>query len=205
MTTYSNIFKTISGFYRFNKTSEQKTEFLNDKGELEVNTQLVTTSHAVGASEYNTENENALLAEIEAYTLTHPDEVEYEQAYVPTLTEVKANKMAELNATYEVYATQAKADTPESEVLTWDIQKTECEAWYADNSAPTPFIDKLALGRGIDRLVMIEKIYAKLVQYREFTGVLTGILQGYKDMLEVATTVEEVEAIAFVIPNTFSL
>lgn len=42
-----------------------------------------------------------LWAEVHAYALEHPDEVTEEQPWVPSLEDVKAAKLADINAAYE--------------------------------------------------------------------------------------------------------
>ncbi len=181
---WHNMFKKIkklnNGFYQFEKDG---------------------LMYGVGPHELNNDDDNALYEEIQAYALAHPDEVNIEQPYVPTLEEVKANKLAAINSTYEQLAKQAQIDTPDSEVLTWDIQKAEAEAWEKDNSTPTPFIDGLALGRGVDRVELILKVLEKVKAYSTFMSMLTGIRQGCEDKIKTANTIDDVTSVVFKLPD----
>ncbi len=155
-----------------------------------------------------TDEEQQLYQDLMIYIKNNPDKVTVEQPYVPTvltLDEVKANKIAEINKTYEQYAKQAQIDTPDSEVITWDIQKTEAEAWQKDNTVATPFIDMLALGRNVDRVYLLGKVLEKTQAYQNYIGYLTGMRQGCEDRVKIATTTAEVQAVVFVLPDSLSL
>lgn len=115
----------------------------------------------------------------------------------PTLEEAQQSQLETINSAYESTVAVAKVNTPDGEVLTWDIQKIEAEDWAADNSAETPFIDGIATGRGMDRVVLIEKVLAKAEAYRDLVSVQTGIRQGLEDAIFAAETVDAARAIVW--------
>ena len=112
-----------------------------------------------------------------------------------TLEELKTVKLAEINSLYDAATSSLVATYPSTELLTFDKQEQEARAWLADDTVATPLIDALALGRGIDKAELVRRIIAKADAFAVATGYLTGQRQGYEDMLDSATTVEEVEAI----------
>ena len=65
----------------------------------------------------------------------------------------------------------------------------------ADNSFPTPFIDALAAGRQMDKAELVSRIIAKADAFALASGSLTGQRQRYEDMLDAASTAEDVAAI----------
>lgn len=134
--------------------------------------------------------------------------VECEQAYndswylkgfapVQSIEEAKLNKLQEINQAYSKQAELIRNDTPENEVLSWDIQKTEAQAWQKDNQAETPFVDLLAINRGVERDWLINKILEKATAYNHYIASLTGYRQKLEDEIKAATSVAEVEAIVW--------
>ena len=112
-----------------------------------------------------------------------------------TLDELKAAKLTEVNESYDTATSALVSTYPDTELLTFDKQESEARAWQADNSASTPLIDALALGRGIDKAELVRRIIAKAEAFATATGYLTGQRQRYEDILDAATTAEEIEAI----------
>lgn len=118
----------------------------------------------------------------------------------PTINELRAAKIQSINDTYEQQARLVRVDVPENEVLTWDIQKLEAEAWQINPEVTTPFINALAEARQIDRAILLEKVLEKVTAYRNYIGGLTGTRQRLEDLVNAATTKEELEAIVW--PST---
>lgn len=133
---------------------------------------------------------------VNAYIKDHPDDVTDEPSPPePTLDELKAIKLSEINVSYDTAASSLVATYPETELLTFDKQESEARAWMADNSAETPLVDMLAAGRQIDKAELARRIIAKADAFALATGYLTGQRQRYEDLLGEAQTVEAVEAI----------
>lgn len=130
------------------------------------------------------------------------------QAVTPkTVEELKITKLSEINVKYDAAASSLVATYPQTELLTFDKQEAEARAWLADSSAETPLVDALAEGRGMDKAELVRRIIAKADAFALSTGYLTGQRQRYEDLLDAATTAEEVEAIVpeYVMPQGFSL
>lgn len=107
----------------------------------------------------------------------------------------KDSKLAEINEKYNVATSSLVSTYPSTELLTFDKQEKEARSWQADNTVSTPLIDALVLGRGIDKDELVRRIIAKAEAFALATGYLTGQLQRYEDLLDAATTAEEVAAI----------
>lgn len=139
------------------------------------------------AEEWNKVNE---------YIKDHPDDVTEEPAPPePTLDELKSTKLSEINMTYESATSALVTTYPQTELLTFDKQEAEARSWDADNTAATPFLDGLALARGIDKAELVRRVIAKSEAFQTAVATLTGLRQRYEDQLSMATTAEEVAAI----------
>ena len=107
----------------------------------------------------------------------------------------KQEKLLEINQEYESQATYIKENIPQTEILTWDIQKNEAENWQKDNSFPTPFIDTMAQSRNMGKTELMTKIINKTKNFNLYIANLTGRRQKYEDQIEQATTIQELENI----------
>ena len=113
----------------------------------------------------------------------------------PTIEELKASKLAEINSEYEVATSALVSTYPDTELLTFEKQEAEARAWKADNSASTPFLDSLARARGIDKAELVERVIIKAEAFQTAVATLTGLRQKYEDQLVLALTAEDVAAI----------
>ena len=127
--------------------------------------------------------------------------------YVPTFEELKYAKLSKINAAYNAATSTLVSAYPKSELLTFDKQEAEARAWQADNSAETPLVDMLAAGRQIDKAELVRRIIAKADAFALATRYLTGQRQRYEDMLDAATTAEEIASIVpeYVMPQGMNL
>ncbi len=122
----------------------------------------------------------------------------------PALLEAaRAEKLREINAAYEEALARVTADYPPSERLSFEKQEAEASAWTADGAAPTPFMDALAAGRGVDKATLARKILEKAALFATLTGALTGQRQRFEDETASARTLEAVDAVspAFTLPG----
>ena len=115
-----------------------------------------------------------------------------------TLEELKTVKLAEINSLYDAATSSLVATYPQTELLTFDKQEKEAREWKVDNSVETPFLDGLALARGIDKAELVDIVIAKADAFETAVATLTGLRQRYEDQLTLAQTEEDVAAI---IPN----
>lgn len=133
---------------------------------------------------------------IDSYVKEHPEVVIEEPAPAePTLDELKSAKLSEINSEYDSSTSSIVSTYPDMEVLTFDKQEKEARSWYVDNSVSTPFLDGLALARGIDKAELVRRVIAKSNAFQTAVATLTGLRQRYEDQLSMATTAEEVAAI----------
>ena len=56
-------------------------------------------------------------------------------------------------------------DASKLEIATWEEQKREAFGYTSDNTYPTPIIDILSSGRGIDKQVFVQKIITNVNSY----------------------------------------
>lgn len=113
----------------------------------------------------------------------------------PELPELKATKLNEINTSYQQAIATLTPTYPDDERLTFDKQEQEARAWLTDNSTPTPFVDALAAGRQMDKSELVGRIIAKADAFAVASGLLTGQRQRYEDLLDAASTAEDVAAI----------
>lgn len=113
------------------------------------------------------------------------------------LEPLKKLKLENINYEYNYRAELPKVGTPQVEVETWDIQKSEAEAWEKDNNSSTPFIDKLAESREMDRELLISKVLEKTIAYRDYIGTLTGIRQKLEDRIKAANNIDDLNLITW--------
>ena len=140
-----------------------------------------------------------LWADVDAYAEAHPEMVTEEQPYVPpvpTLEEVKAAKLSEINAAADRAIATLTATYPDRELATFDKQESEARAYAADATASTPLLSALAQARGIPLDELVRRVLAKADAFAVASGSIIGQRQALEDRLDVCTTVEEVQSIA---------
>lgn len=114
-----------------------------------------------------------------------------------TLDEVKAAKLAEINAECDAEIGAIKATYPDTEVMSWDKQEMEARALLADAAAVTPLIDAIASARGLDRVELANRIIANADQFAVASGASIGKRQKLEDQINAAATVEQVAEIVW--------
>ena len=141
---------------------------------------------------------SAMWADVDAYAKAHPDMVTEEQAYVPpvpTLEEMKAAKLSEINAAADRAIATLTATYPDREISTFDKQESEARAYTADATASTPLLSALAQARGIPLPDLVRRVLAKAATFAVASGSIIGQRQALEDRLDACTTVEEIQAI----------
>ncbi|WP_052671907.1 hypothetical protein [Stutzerimonas stutzeri] len=89
------------------------------------------------------------------------------------------------NAAYEAATTALTADYPQLEKDTWPTQNEQASAWVADpENASTPWIDRAAAERGIDREEYLRRTLVKAEQFKILSAFLTGRRQRYEDQIK---------------------
>lgn len=112
-----------------------------------------------------------------------------------TLDELKAAKLAEINAGCQLMLDRLTANYPAAELLTFDKQETEARALLAAPEAATPLLTPLAAARGMETGELARKVIAKADAFTAASGHIIGQRQKYEDALNSARSVEAVLAI----------
>lgn len=113
----------------------------------------------------------------------------------PTLEDLRAAKINEINTAFTQAAAALTAGYPESERLTWPVQQQEALAWEADPDAPTPYLDGLAAARGITPEEMREKTLQQTQLFMSASQQLVGKRQRLRDLVYEAESPEDLEQI----------
>ncbi len=111
------------------------------------------------------------------------------------LEEAKEQKLLQINSAYEQATGELTKGVPNTEKQTWDKQENEARAYQKDNASPTPFLTNLASTRGIPLNLLVSKVIQKANAYTGAVGTLTGKRQRLEDLLEQASSSEEINAI----------
>lgn len=109
-----------------------------------------------------------------------------------SLEEVKAKVLDRINASFESVVDIVVRDYPASEQATWPIQQKEVELWRADPNADTPFLSTLARARGVDLDTLRQAAARKVDNYMLAVAHTVGERQRFSDLIDAATTVQEV-------------
>lgn len=112
-----------------------------------------------------------------------------------TLDELKAEKLAQINAGCQSALAALTPTYPEKELLTFERQEREARALLTGDSSDVAHITAIASGRGIPVEELARKIVAKADAFSLASGLLIGRRQRYEDLLEEAQTKEAVAAI----------
>lgn len=112
-----------------------------------------------------------------------------------TLDELKAEKLAQINADCQAALAALTPTYPEKELFTFERQEREARALLAGDSSDVAHITAIASGRGIPVEELARKIVAKAEAFSLASGLLIGQRQKWEDMLKDAKTKEDVTAI----------
>lgn len=137
--------------------------------------------------------ENAVKMQSEQPTTYH--KAESDGTWTADIGRAKVAKLYDINSTYDAATSSLVSTYPATELLTFDKQEQEARAWTENSTIETPLVDMLAAGRQIQKAELVRRIIAKADAFALATGYLTGQRQRYEDLLDAATTAEEVEAI----------
>lgn len=138
---------------------------------------------------------DALYAEIGEYAKLNPDKVTEEQPHVLTFDELKAIKLSEINYEYNKATSSLISSYPTVEILTFNKQEAAARAYKEDPFTSSEFLSDLAKARGITLDDLVTRIINKSDIFSSSVATLTGQRQRYEDLIDAATTVEEIESI----------
>ena len=106
------------------------------------------------------------------------------QAWQESPVEVQRARIQANNAAYSAATVAITADYPQLEKDTWPTQDQEAAAWLASPDALTPWIDRAAVERGIDREEYLRRTIVKSRQFKALSSFLTGRRQKYEDQIK---------------------
>jgi hypothetical protein len=107
------------------------------------------------------------------------------QAPELTPNQIKLRLVLDNNGAYNSATAAITADYPQLEKDTWPTQDKESKAWVADpDNALTPWIDRAAAIRGIEREEYLRRTLAKAWQFEVISAYLTGTRQKYEDLIK---------------------
>lgn len=90
---------------------------------------------------------------------------------------------------------EAIAENPPSERLSWDIQIAEANSILAGESVPTPLIDAQAQVTGELRVTLANKVLGKRQQLALYTGVVVGLRRTFMERIKTeALQLSDIEA-----------
>lgn len=119
----------------------------------------------------------------------------------PSIEEARRRKHAEINDAFESAASALTVGYPETERLTWTVQLQEVLAWDANSQAATPYLDGLAIERGISAIDMRTKTLEQVRQFLAASQVLVGKRQRLRDAVNAVqpgpNAINELAAIAW--------
>lgn len=103
----------------------------------------------------------------------------------PTAGQLKAAKLAQINASYETLAQLVVVGVPPSEVQSWSKQEAEARALQENPDAEAITLRALAEARSIPLDILCKKVIEKADAYSAHIGSITGIRQRLEDQLNV--------------------
>ena len=104
---------------------------------------------------------------------------------------MKALMRQMLDDVYDKRFTQLNLAASSLEQGTWAQQRTEAEAYQADNSAPTPMLSALATARGITLPEMVAKVVQAVNKYNTDVATLLANKQAVEKEIKQCVTIKD--------------
>lgn len=114
---------------------------------------------------------------------------------VKQFEQAKLSAKDRINRAYEDEMNSILSEYPQAETMTWDKQEREAREWQADNSVSTPYVDKIAEVRNMDKADLVQRIIEKADVWIELSGNATGKRQALEESIDAAETVDDANAI----------
>ena len=124
-------------------------------------------------------------------------EVEFDAGDEAKLEAVKAAKRIEINAACDIAVASLAASYPEREVQSWPQQVKEAEALAADPQAQAPLLAAIAEARSLPLAELASRVLGKMNAYAAASGSLIGRRQAAEDLIDLASSAEDVAFIAW--------
>ncbi len=132
--------------------------------------------------DYNIEDEGAIQEIIDSFD---------------PLINARAEAIKRINEQSQSYMQSVEDEYPEFEKRTWSAQSAEANAWALDDTSLTPVLDAIALARGVDRLTIISKAYAKSLNYTNTAASLAGARQALESQIIESTDIDFICTVSF--------
>lgn len=95
----------------------------------------------------------------------------------------------------EAQLAQVMAGTPQSEVVSWDQQFAEANAYTANPKATVPLLTVMSQSRGITLSDLVGRVLAKALSYTAVSGAIIGRRQAIEDAIAAAADPAALDAI----------
>lgn len=95
-------------------------------------------------------------------------------APAPVISELYDKKVEQINRQFKENCDALTAEYPDDEILSWDRQVKQAEAYQADNQTSVPLLDGMATLRNETVAVLAGKILAKAAAFEVAYGQLLG-------------------------------
>ena len=122
-------------------------------------------------------------------------EVEFDAGDDAKLEAVKAAKRLEINDACNAAVASLAASYPEREIQSWPQQVKEAEALTNNAEAATPLLAAIADARGLPVAELASRVLGKMNAYAAASGSLIGRRQAAEDLIDLATSPEDVASI----------
>lgn len=127
------------------------------------------------------------------------DQADADAAVAASLVErvavTRQKSLGDLAYQYDARAQALAAGYSQYERESWPVQTTEAADYFADNQAPTPWLNAASTSRGIQKAELAARVLAMDTAYRQIHGALTGHRQKLWDQIAAAQTAEDIAAI----------
>ena len=113
------------------------------------------------------------------------------------LEAVKAAKRLEINEACNAAVASLAASYPEREIQSWPQQVKEAEALSANPQAAAPLLTAIADARSLPVVELASRVLGKMNAYAAASGSLIGRRQAAEDLIDLASSAEDVAFIAW--------
>lgn len=121
--------------------------------------------------------------------------LEFRDTIYNTLDLAKRSKLNEINLKADEALSKVTSIYPVMEIVSWYKQEIEALHYRRDPNYPTPMTDAIALYRGIDKEILVDRITEKAKLFAQISGATFGRRQVLEDRLQKAKTLDDVQAI----------
>lgn len=113
------------------------------------------------------------------------------------LADAKATQSQLVNISAQLALSNVTAGYPELEIATWPQQYAEAQAYKRDPASNTPMLDAIAKSSGWKVEELVSNVLEKGAAYQATSGEAVGRRITAQTKIEAATTIADVQAIAF--------